>query len=353
MRKLTFGIIVLFFYATHLRAQDIHFSQFFLSPLTLNPANTGNFEGTVRLGGIYRDQWWSVVGSTPFGFNGQFKTYSVSIDAPIIKGFREQDWLGVGLMIFQDESGPLGLKYTASQLSAAYHFALDKDRTRVFTIGVQGGAIGRDFDQELLQATDNIFLSEIQGGGQSPDRALIQTSGPGGDPNGARGGRTDYSAGLLYQGVVGEESFMTIGLAVNHITRPRKPLVSGVTYRIPMRVQAHASANFSLTPRLFLSPTVLYQNVSSVGSELNIAAIGGLLVNDKKGIVVNAGIGYRVLDALEIYTGLDYGDFRIGIAFDWNTTALMPTNALELGATYIARIYKKPKVDNILFCPRF
>jgi hypothetical protein len=38
-------------------AQDSHFSQFFSSPLTLNPAFTGKFFGTYRVAGNYRNQW--------------------------------------------------------------------------------------------------------------------------------------------------------------------------------------------------------------------------------------------------------------------------------------------------------
>lgn len=353
MRRIVYVICCVVVLCFTSNAQDIHFSQFFLSPLTLNPANTGNFEGSVRLGGIYRDQWWSVAGSSPLGFNGQFKTYSVSVDAPILKGFREKDWVGVGLMLFQDQSGSLKLKYGASQLSASYHFALDNDRNKVLSIGIQGGAISRKIDQELLSGTDNIFLTELQGGGRSTDRQLIGEQGD----DMARGGKTDYSAGILYQGVVGETAFMTLGLAVNHITQPRKPLVNGVTYKLPMRIQAHASVNLALTDKVLLSPTVLYQNVSGKGDELNVAAIAGLIMNESKGVIVNFGVGYRVQDAAELYVGLDYGDFRVGMAYDLNTSGLSPaTNsvgALELGATYIAKIYKKPKVDNILFCPRF
>ena len=38
-------------------AQDANFSQFYASPLTLNPALTGKFHGTLRVAGNYRNQW--------------------------------------------------------------------------------------------------------------------------------------------------------------------------------------------------------------------------------------------------------------------------------------------------------
>ena len=41
-------------------AQDIHFSQFYASPLTMNPAMTGMMDGTFRATAQYREQWSSL-----------------------------------------------------------------------------------------------------------------------------------------------------------------------------------------------------------------------------------------------------------------------------------------------------
>ena len=41
-------------------AQDIHFSQFNMSPVNLNPAFTGFFDGDYRGVANYRSQWSSV-----------------------------------------------------------------------------------------------------------------------------------------------------------------------------------------------------------------------------------------------------------------------------------------------------
>ena len=51
---------------TSLYAQDLHFSQFFNSPLSTNPANTGFIpDGDYRLGLNFRDQW-SCIMSVPY-----------------------------------------------------------------------------------------------------------------------------------------------------------------------------------------------------------------------------------------------------------------------------------------------
>ena len=58
-------------------AQDLHFSQYFNTPLLVNPANTGfNPDYDYRLGGNYRNQWANV--GNPYktmGFWGDTKLF--------------------------------------------------------------------------------------------------------------------------------------------------------------------------------------------------------------------------------------------------------------------------------------
>ena len=58
-------------------AQDVHFSQFYQTPLFVNPALTGAFSGNQRLILNYKDQWTS--------FGSPFKTYAFQFDASILK----------------------------------------------------------------------------------------------------------------------------------------------------------------------------------------------------------------------------------------------------------------------------
>ncbi|HEU4901812.1 MAG TPA: type IX secretion system membrane protein PorP/SprF, partial [Flavisolibacter sp.] len=71
-------------------AQDLHFSQFFRSPLVTNPANTGFMpEGDYRMGVNYRNQWSSVM-QVPY------KTMSVFGDMQAMRSNSENGWLGLG-----------------------------------------------------------------------------------------------------------------------------------------------------------------------------------------------------------------------------------------------------------------
>ena len=78
-------------------AQDIHFSQFYMSPLNLNPAMTGVMNCNIRLAANYRNQWASVLR------DNAYRTYSVSYDQKIPVG--RYDYFGIGGTFWGDRAG--------------------------------------------------------------------------------------------------------------------------------------------------------------------------------------------------------------------------------------------------------
>src|SRR3982751_2399660 len=89
---------IIFFIACSLfsTGQDLHFSQWFNSPLTTNPANTGFIpDADYRIGANYRSQWVSVL-------NAPYKTMSIWGDAQVFRDRIENGWLGVGGVILHD-----------------------------------------------------------------------------------------------------------------------------------------------------------------------------------------------------------------------------------------------------------
>jgi len=118
MRKLFLAVLLLSV-AFLGRAQDPNFSQFFVSPLTLNPALTGKFDGNYRLAMNFRNQWPSI--------NNAFKTYTASFDAGILKNhIPDYDQFGLGLIALTDKSGNGVLQHNYVGVSTAYHKALDE-----------------------------------------------------------------------------------------------------------------------------------------------------------------------------------------------------------------------------------
>ena len=112
-------------------AQDPHFSQFFSSPMTLNPAMTGKFNGDFRAAANYRNQWPTI--------NRAFQTATASVDFQIFKNtLPENDLAGLGLMAYTDKSAAGAVNFSYFSLSAAYHKGLDEDGFKQLSFGAQG-----------------------------------------------------------------------------------------------------------------------------------------------------------------------------------------------------------------------
>src|SRR5215467_6575049 len=92
--------IFLVFIQLGMNAQDVHFSQFFETPLLRNPALAGIFTGQYRLQMVYRDQWRSVTDGYKTGsLNGECKL-------PIGKA---NDFVTVGGQVLYDKAGTAAL----------------------------------------------------------------------------------------------------------------------------------------------------------------------------------------------------------------------------------------------------
>src|SRR5436305_8270435 len=96
-------------------SQDIHFSQFFETPLLRNPALAGIFSGDLRIQGVYRTQWNSVTVPYQTGsFNGEYKQ-------PIGKS---DDFITLGGEILYDKAGTVALTSTHILPVINYHKSL-------------------------------------------------------------------------------------------------------------------------------------------------------------------------------------------------------------------------------------
>lgn len=350
-----------------LSGQDIHNSLFNMSPLSLNPALTGAFEGTARIGGIYRAQ--------DFGITDVRGYYSPSfyVDAPVIRGFRKNDWVGVGFMVYSDNAGSLRLKTTISGLSGSYHFAVDKDAKTMLTLGVQWGSISRRYDRSFSVFSDT--FDPLYGGQNNPtslDPLYTSTSGGGGG-----GGQTDenlnetsfsnIAAGLMLRSTLSQSSRLEIGVALDHLTTPNYAFASGgsgqnpggpnLTAGIndrPAKIVAHGRFLTQVTETLSFEPTFLYLGTANQ-KEIDLQAWGGYRINpDAK---ANFGLGYRFGDAAKILLGLEYKDLRAALSYDITLSDRHRINdrngAFEIAAYYILKIYKKPNVKPAIFCPQF
>ncbi|MDQ6812475.1 MAG: PorP/SprF family type IX secretion system membrane protein, partial [Bacteroidota bacterium] len=138
-------------------AQDIHFSQFFETPLLRNPSLAGLFNGDIRVQGVYRDQWASV--TVPY------KTGSFNIEYKKPIG-QADDFITTGLQLVYDKAGTTNFTTTNVLPAVNYHKALGSDKSTYLSLGFMGGLVQRRIDRSKM--TTN---SQYDGNGYNPSLA--------------------------------------------------------------------------------------------------------------------------------------------------------------------------------------
>jgi len=336
-----FVLVAALFQIGSLQAQDVHFSLYNYSPLSLNPALTGAFEGTARIGGVYRGQWYTI---QPFETNAYY------IDAPLpILRLRKTDWFGAGVTFIGDVSGSSRLKVNyAPVFSLSYHAAMNKKATSYLTIGFQGGMISRELNDQRLRLASGYDegLGRIAENSAATDNAIKTMSD----------NKFDFGFGLLFRSTLDNDSRLELGAGYSHLIRPEYSLLTGRSDegKRPGRLSAHGRLWMPLSDKLSITPTFLWQNTGSA-NEFALQGWVGKPINEK--LTLNGGLGYRFADAAQLLFGVDYEDWHLAISYDLNLSKLSSTSdyqgAFEIAGYYILKIYKKPDVKPALLCPEF
>lgn len=325
-----------------LRAQDPNFSQFFVSPLTLNPAMTGKFNGDFRIAGNYRDQWPSI--------SKAFVTSTVSFDAPILRAkLSELDTWGVGVMAMTDRTANGILSTNLLSLTTAYHKGLDENGLHQFGVGFQA-----TYNTKRLDGTKLNFEDELDdlGGWTRPsaevtlnDRQLNSTY-------------FDVSAGFLYNGSTDGFNNFYLGASAYHLNKPRESFNGDAFYTLNPRYTLHAGGAIPLgdaTRSIYLSS--LYSTQAGANN-IVIGGAFGIALNDEPENPSNffAGVWTRfnnVNDAIIPYVGLEFNGFRLGASYDVNISSLK-TASQSRGGLEISLIFiKHPAGSKGIPCPRF
>ena len=334
IRKLTFLVFFLSVAFAEMQAQDIHFTSYDFSPLTLNPAMAGNFSGSYRLGGVYRDQWRTA------SSKGAYSTPTIHVDIPIIRGLRKQDWVGLGVGVYSDGSSEYNLQYTKSFQGISYHLALDKKANQILSFGVQNGTGSRKLNLRGNLRTESFILD-----GNTIDDNKIKSS---------NGTITDWVGGVVFSSYQRNLSFIRAGFSVGRINRANQNF-AGAQDRQRVKYTGFVLYDTPISGNLFLTPSLLYQRTGN-NYELVGQAKLSYLASEQKGIYMNGGLGYRYGDAIQVLMGMDIKDLKVQLAYDITasryTSATRSVGAFEVAVSYIGKVYKKPKVDPTQVCPR-
>lgn len=282
--------------------QDPHFSQFYSSPLTLNPAMTGLFSGETRFAMTYRNQWKAV--STPF------TTATVACDFQILNDRIDKDVFGIGVMGMVDQSNNQGLKANFVALTAAYNKNIGTEGRHKIGVGLQTSFVSKKADYSRFT-----FTRQFTPFGFNP------TASNGEPLSGFNLNYLDVATGILYSGMNENMAQWYVGGSYYHINRPNEA-ISTEDNRLKPRLTLHSGINFPTTElgRLYLSG--LYMNSMITEEVLFGTVYESMIPGAEYENSVYLGAYYRVRDAIIPYVGYGSTKFQIGFSYDINISSL-------------------------------
>jgi type IX secretion system PorP/SprF family membrane protein len=323
-------------FAFSLPAQDLHFSQFFNSPLTTNPANTGFIpDADYRLGVNYRNQW-SAVMTVPY------KTTSIFADAQLLRDKLENGWLGVGGVLLNDVAGSGGLRSTKIYGSLAYHQMLGN--SSLLSAGFNVGWANKRIDQSKLKFPD-------QFDGKFFDNPFTNVSLTNNNVS-----YMDVQAGMNYAYFPREDIYINAGYSIHHVNRPKETFFNDLTNagRIPMRHIGFLNAIVKVNDRVIINPNA-YFSTQAKASELVLGLNGNYNLSEYGEKQLIGGLYYRLGDAVVPMVGVEVNSIRFTFSYDATVSSLNKFNNYR-GASEISIIKKgfyPQHQDRATMCPSF
>lgn len=332
-------IVVVMFAAAasiSLYAQDPNFSQFFSSPLNINPGLTANINADWRMISNFRDQW--------IGPASPYVTGTVSFDTKVMQHKTpdniENNFIGVGGMLMFDHAMSGVVQSTYASLNLAYNIKItETDRYRE-RLAIGFGAIygHRRIDYHRVN-----FEEQFSGFGFNKNMPTGESSLSNMKPY------FSGSTGITYTATTEKTNF-DIGVAAFHINKPKQTFLKDENQFLAMRKVAHTNFEMFVNQRTFFNANAIYQ-YQKKASYFSVGGALGHYVSDDAESLITAGLWYWSKNALIPYVGLGYKNFQVGLSYDLtisklNDAARRP-DSWEL--SLILRGVRKP--SGVIPCP--
>lgn len=311
-------------------SQDIHFSQFWMSPLLQNPALVGaNYDMQAIIN--YKDQWRSVA--------SPYKTYNLSYDMKLNKKKVKKGFWAGGINFFNDKAGDAQMGTTQGNLSFAYHVLLNPNNTL-------GAALMGGFGQR------SINFSALQWGSQY-DGTSYNSALPNQESSGASSIMyPEIGTGVLWAYNKGASTMssndmviINAGIAAFNVNQPKYSFYhSGEN--LNMKIVVHANLLYGIkNTNLSIAPGFIFYNQGSSKETLfgtmfrytlkDASKVTGYI----KGSAISFGVHYRNKDAVILSGLLEMGSYAFGLSYDVNVSGLKSASTgrggLEISLRFI------------------
>ena len=328
-------LIILLTISSYCYGQDPSFSQFFSSPLNINPALTANINADWRLISNLRDQW--------IGPASPYMTGSISFDRKIMQdkvaGVEEGNVMGVGGMLMFDHAMGGVAKSMWASLDFSYQIKLIDAEVK-HKLGIGFGAI---YGRRTVDFSRLDFEEQFTGYG-------FNTNLPTGEA--ALSNMKPYisaSAGLTYS-ISSEQSNLDFGVAAFHFNKPKQTFLENENQILAIRKVGHANFETFLNERTVLNLNGIYQ-FQDQAKYFSVGGAFGYYLQDENQSLLNVGVWYWSKNAIVPYVGVSYKDMQFGVSYDLTVSKLNQAtrkpNTFEV--SIILRGIKDP--TGIIPCP--
>lgn len=308
---------------------DPHFSQYYIQPMTMNPAFTGAFDGDYRVSGIWRSQYGNTL-----------NTRGISAEKTTNKN------ANLGFNLINQVSNDGAYSFTNGYLTFAYtgvRFGRNADHYLV--MAMQIGFISRKFDINKMQ-----FGSQwVSGVGFDPSSNSNETF--------LKPQVTSFDAGAgiaYYDATPNQTAGFFGGVSAYHITQPVNPFLSDQNQsKLNIRYSVQAGVRISASDQLTIVPTAIYMKQGDA-QERMAGAYFQVYANESTDVMF--GAYYRLSDALTPFAGFYYKGLTFGVSYDVDASAKSVAgskgNSLEISISYVGKRKSNLGVPRF-WCPRF
>lgn len=327
--------ILLIILAFNSKAQDIHFSQYYMNPIYLNPALAGNFDGDWRFTGNQKSQWRSV--SRPYN---SFALSAENKEQLLLSGLYH------ALNLYHDAAGDGNLRTIEMNITNSYQVFFDGDSIHSVTAGLQFGFNHKSIDFTKL-SFDNQFdgyLYDVT----LPTNEVFTLQ---------KYTNFNLAVGAIYTYRPEKRKELVAGIGWFNMTTPKQSFFGNQAIVRDQRIVFHAKANYPINYELDIQPGIFTQFQGKY-KEIVIGANVRYLYRDKKGeyIAPYAGLWFRNKDAVNLVAGAYYNNWIGGISYDINLSKLLPASkirgGLEFSLQYIIHLFKPLDVQHRI-CPDY
>lgn len=303
-------------------AQEPNFSQFFASPLCINPALAGSSDADWRAVSNIRRQW--------IGNISPYSTQTISIDGKL-KALENQSYFGIGGMVLSEKAMEGLYKSNFINLNASYHQALDDNGNGIsVALGMVNNSTrvdlgGLTFDQQLSSTGFNQALP------------IAETN------LGNSTSFTSATAGLLYTYDT-EFSFLNVGISGYRFIKTKKSLFNDPSNKISPRYSAHADFGTAINEIISANFSALHilqdgMSITSLGAMVGIQH-GEESLEENKVRIFNLGLIYRLNDAITPYVGYVFNGFQFGLSYDVNAST-SKSGSVNYKSIELSFLYKR------------